>query len=470
MRALLAAGALALAGCATAAADPPAPAAAAQAPAEVEVIRDGERWTATFRLPRDRPAWAFIRSPVADQDRRPYRPRTWTVETPGVRLERHGYYDTLVAERGNLPRTVRVRFTPAAEQMVADYTPALAFSDGTVALFDQQFSIFSAASAAAVAALPIDLNAQPIEDSGTRIRMRDRGGPVLHRGVRQPEAVMEGAPGYVLFGAANLVETQATAAAIDPQLPRWIAEALAEITPAILAHHAATLGPAPGGRPTLLASWAGPTPGRAGMNGGVIGGMVVMRFEGIGLVEPDAELRNLARWFIAHEGAHFWLGEAVRYSASREAWIMEGGADLIAARAVAALDPNYDQRAFLNAAIADCAQLSVGRGVASAEERGEHRAYYACGAVFGLVAESASRRPFEQFVRSLVDANREDGVLTRDEWLTELDRVSGDPSLSRDIGRLLDEGAADPKGAIASLFTRAGVRFALGEDGLPLMT
>ena len=71
MRALLAVGALALAGCATASAGPPASAVAAEAPADVEVVRDGERWTATFRLPRDRPAWAFIRSPVADHDRRP---------------------------------------------------------------------------------------------------------------------------------------------------------------------------------------------------------------------------------------------------------------------------------------------------------------------------------------------------------------------------------------------------------------
>jgi hypothetical protein len=160
----------------------------------------------------------------------------------------------------------------------------------------------------------------------------------------------------------------------------------------------------------------------------------------------------------------------VRYAVSRDAWIMEGGADLIAARAVAAMDPAYDQRAFLNAAIADCARLSAGRGIADAEQRGEHRAYYACGAVFGLVAEGASQRPFERFVRALIDANRADGVLTRAEWLAELDRVSGDPSLSRDIGQMLDAGAQDPKAAIGSLFRRAGVRFTLGEDGTPRLT
>jgi hypothetical protein len=354
--------------------------------------------------------------------------------------------------------------------MVADYTPALVFSDGAVALFDQQFSLFSVPNISTVRTLPADLNGSPIEDSGTRIRFRDRGGEVMHGGRRQREVTLEGAPSYVLFGARNLIETEATAALIDPALPRWLADALGQMTPAILSRYAAALGPAPAGKPTLLVSWAGPTPRRASMNGGVVGGIVVMRFEGDQVIEPDAEMRNLARWFIAHEGAHFWLGEAVRYEASRDAWIMEGGADLLAVRTVAAMDPAYDARAFLNQSIADCARLADGRGVAGAEERGEHRAYYACGALFGLVAEAASHRPFEQFVRTLLDANREDGVLTRAEWIAELDRVSGDPSLGRDVAALLDRGSDDPKAAIAALLTRAGLRFTLAEDGTPRLS
>ena len=36
--------------------------------------------------------------------------------------------------------------------------------------------------------------------------------------------------------------------------------------------------------------------------------------------------------------------------------------------------------------------------------------------------------------------------LTRAEWLAELTRVSGDPTLARDIGMLADTGAPDPQG------------------------
>jgi len=205
------------------------------------------------------------------------------------------------------------------------------------------------------------------------------------------------------------------------------------------------------------------------MGGSVLPGLIVMTYEGAGVLTESGGARESGLWFIAHEAAHFWFGNTVRYQYSREAWITEGGADLLAFRTVAEVDPAYDWRAALNQSIADCVGLMQGRGVESAEERGEHRAYYACGAVFGLVAEASSGRPFSRFVRTLLDENRADGIVSRAEWLAALDRASDDPELSRAIARLLDEGAEDPKAAIAALFTRASVRFTMGEDRLPRM-
>src|SRR5438105_6391866 len=124
---------------------------------------------------------------------------------------------------------------------------------------------------------------------------------------------------------------------------------------------------------------------------------------------------------------------------------MEGGADLLAFRSVAVADPTYDPVVPLQEAVNDCVRLSSGRGIARALERNEHRAYYACGAVFALIAETASHRPFTAFVRTLIDENRRDHEVTRTEWLALLTRVSRDPTLARDIARLVDVGAPDPK-------------------------
>jgi hypothetical protein len=193
------------------------------------------------------------------------------------------------------------------------------------------------------------------------------------------------------------------------------------------------------------------------MGGSVLPGLVTMTFEGEGVLEERPELRNQARWFIAHESAHFWLGQAVRYQYSREAWITEGGADLLAFRTVAATDPAYDARAQLQRSLDDCVALTRGKSVESAQQRNEARTYYACGAVFGLVAEASSGRSFADWLRPLIDANRADGVLNRAEWLAALERGRNGAELRREVERLLDHGAADPAAAFASLFAKAGV-------------
>jgi hypothetical protein len=408
------------------------------------------------------------------EGQRPWRPQSWRVETPGVRLERQGRYDILVAaEGGPLPARVRVAFTPFREDLIADYDPALIFTDGSVALYTKQFVGVPVASPAAAAAMPLDLNGVRLPDSETWLTFRDAAGPVLLAGRRLATLRLRDNHGdgtYILFGPIRPIVTDAMAAIIDPQLPAWVRDSLGRHVPEILGRYAAALGPAPGPKPTFIVSWAGPTPGRISIGGSVLPGLVSLAYEGALLQQESLRGRSFGLRLIAHEGAHFWLGQAVTYQYSREAWITEGGADLLAFRTVEAVDPEIIARNDLNQSIADCVARTRGQGVESAEQRNDQRAYYACGAVFALVAEAASHRPFIEFVRTLVAANRADGTLTRAEWLAELDRVSRDPSLSRDIIVLLDRGVADPRGAIASLFTRSGVRFAPGPDGVPRLS
>jgi hypothetical protein len=447
-----------------------APAAAAER-VEVTVARAGERWTADYLFPRRERAWVFPRSALTRVGERPWRPQSWRIETPGVRLERRGHYDVLVAADGErLPSRVRIAFRPFADDLIASYDNALVFTDGSVALYSKQFVAFPLESAAAAERLPRDLNGVPVPRVDIRISFRDAAGPVLHAGRRSAILTLRDNAGdgtYVLFGPARPIVTEDMAAILDPQLPAWVRASLARHVPDILARYAAVLGPAPGPRPTIMASWAGPTPGTTSLGGSVLPGLITMAYEGDRLLAETDEARGFGLWFIAHEAAHFWLGNAVTYEFSRDAWITEGGADLLAFRTVAAVDPRYDWRGALNESIADCARLSRGRGVAGAETRNEQRAYYACGAVFGLVAEAASRRPFIQFVRGLIDANRADHVVTRADWLGALDRASQDRSLSRDVAVMLDRGSTDPAAAIASLFSRAGVPFTRGPDGAP---
>ena len=445
---------------ACAAAPGPMPQPGMSGPATVRVLRDGDLWTADYVLDRDASAWLFTDSALARADNQPWRPRAFTVETPGVRIERRGWHDVLLAEGGApVPRRVRIRFEPFSGNLLAAYDPALTFTDGSVALYSDQFDIRPLANAADADALPMDLNGVELDGEVVRALFRDQAGPVLMNGERRAEAERPEAPTYVLFGDVPVDETEHLAAVFDPELPDWIETELSTFTPRVMSHYADRLGAGQSARPTLMVSWAGPTPSLLSMGGSVLPGLVIMTFEGVGVLEPTPEVRAGARWFIAHEGAHFWLGQVVRYERVRDMWITEGGADILAVRAMARIDPTYDARARLQTAVDECTGFAA-RPIHTAAERSEHQAYYACGAVFHMLAEpGAARAGGDVFtvVRGMIDANREDGILTADEWLAELTRVSGDASLAGDIRRLLTDGAADPAAEIASLFQRAGV-------------
>ncbi len=432
----------------------------------VNVLRKGEGWTADFRFDRAAPAWVFVRSPITP-DGGSWRPQSWTIETPGVRLERRGRYDLLVAaDGGPMPRRVRIRFRPYGGTVATSYDPALIFSDGSVALFSEQFDAFPLSSADAAGALPADLNRAGVPDSRTRVRFREAGGAVLHAGRRVGSVTVDDDSGsYVLFGPAKPIVSDAMAAVIDPQLPAWIRATLQRSVPEMLGRYAAVLGPPPGPKPTVMVSWAGPTKGTASMSGSVLPGFIAMRYEGEGIQTESPRGREFGLWFIAHEAAHFWLGQAVRYGSPYESWITEGGADLLAVRMVPQVHAGYDVRSKLQTELDDCVKLSAGRGIAKAIERNELRAHYACGVVFALVAEAASGGSFSKFVQRLISEKGTDGEVTRAEWLALLDESSKDPSISRDIGRLLDHGATDPKAAILSLFARASVRHSVSPEG-----
>jgi hypothetical protein len=123
----------------------------------VEVTRRGDDWRAVFGFDRAFGTWVFPRSAVTAEGGEPWRSGSWRIETRGVRLQRRGSYDVLVAERGKLPLQVSVSFTPVRARLQGDYAPALVFTDGSVALFVAQFDGFPMESAAAVGKLPSDL-------------------------------------------------------------------------------------------------------------------------------------------------------------------------------------------------------------------------------------------------------------------------------------------------------------------------
>ena len=282
LAALLAAGGIAAAHAQRPGTPPPSVAA--------NVVRDGNVWTVEFRFAERSPAWLFAHSSVTREGNRPWRPGSWTVLTPGVRIERRGRHDVLFAERGNVPAMVRVRFTPVTADLVAEYDPALVFTDGSVALWSGHFHLIPVASLRAVEALPVDLNGQSFRGNGSQVTFRDRRGQVLHIGRRFDSATLINGKLYVLFGPLEATTSEDVATVIDPALPAWLRRELTASTPAIVRRLTEMLGPHRGTPPTLLVSWRGPTAGVTSMGGSTLPGQIGMTFEGIGVTVENQDL------------------------------------------------------------------------------------------------------------------------------------------------------------------------------------
>lgn len=450
--------------------------AAAKPAVTVTVSRatDGS-WLIDYAFARRSPIWFFTRS-GSDLGGKPWRPQSWTVETPGVRLDRAGRYDVLAA---GAPLTrVRIRMRPFAHPLLADYTPALAFSDGGLAFYTDHFIVAPLPSLGAVQALPADLSDAKVVQPEITLVFRDAGRRLLLRGkalIGKATYPLGNADTYVYSGAAPVIETPALAGVIDGGLPGWIHAELDEFTPRILSLYTERLGKPVGGRPMALIAWQGADQPGVSLGGSVLDHMVVMQISGKQVLARTPLVLGHMREFIGHESAHFWLGQTVVYERQSESWIMEGGADLLAIRGTRALVPDYDASAYLQREMDECLKLvTAGKALGRAGERGENRAYYACGALLGLAAEGVMRKrdpsaDFFAFVHGLLDANRADGKVSTADWLAQLEKVGGDPALSADIRTLLEKGVPDPRAFWAHLFAATGVAFRAEGEGIKLL-
>lgn len=363
-----------------------------------------------------------------------------------------------------VPPKVRVRFTPFTIDLVADYVPALRLGGNSVAIFDGHFAVFSVARPDILDRLSPSGNPRLVADAGTSVRFRGNNlrlaGDV--EGYRRGDS--EGT--YGLYDVPRAVVRNSVATVLDADLPKWIADDLASYSPRVMQVLSARLGPPDVREPTILAAWEGFRREGVSMNGGTLKGLILMRFEGSQALSPVPALADMAHWFIAHEASHFWLGQSVHYATQRDSWIMEGGADLIATRTVQSLNPAFDARGYLNEALRDCSTLG-GQPLATAIDRSQVRANYACGVIFALVAEKANRGDFYGFVRNLIAANRADREVTMEEWLVALRRSGGTMAQAQTIRAMVERGAPQPKATIANLLRGSAIPFVLDKNGVP---
>jgi hypothetical protein len=431
---------------------------------EAKVSHSGSQWTIRYRLHEKAEGWVFPFSAVTFKDHKPWREPQWRVLTPHVAIVRKGDYDLLVpVGQRYVPKTVRIEFTPTNATLDREYDPAVAFSNGAVALYSDQFDIVPLHDARAIEAKPSGLSVEELGGSHAHVSFHDAAGPVFVSGRRENAPMLSGAETYVIFGATKLEADRNLAMLADPELPAWLKTEMASFAPKVAAFYTARLGERKDkSLPLLLLAWRGATPGKVINDGGVRPGEILLNFEGEGLLDKNEAAERRARWFIAHEMAHFWLGTSgVAYRTPSDAWITEGGAEMMAFTFLAGIDHDY-AHAELQRAVDDCSKLAA-KPVGTASTRHESRALYACGAVFALAGTGAVKKDggqdFFDFIRPLLQAHQVDRTLGGAEWLSRLEQLSDGQKAAAVIRRMLDQSTENPNLKLEELFQETGIPF-----------
>lgn len=413
------------------------------------------------------PLWIFHRSAVTQDDQKDWRLDSWAIRTPGVQLRRLGNHLALVPS-GAMPEEVRVRVTPFSGNLLADYTPVIAFTDGTQAVFSDHFTMRPAPSIDAVEALGASFNSLPDYAGGNpRVIFRSGGKTMRHEGTRERQVKLD-TPDYVVFGSATPTITDEISTVMDPGLPDWLLEQMVVEVPGIIDLYAQKLGDHGGGRPELIVGWKGPTPNLISLGGSVMGDTIIMQVEGAQLTTPSKTAFSYMRQFIAHEAAHFWLGNAVGYGDPGDAWTSEGGADLMALRAAEAIDPDHRTASFITQAVNDCARMASDGPLKTAPERHGQQVFYACGLAFSLVAEHHARQndgDFFSFWKELIAAEQEDKIVSVEDWLAALRRAGGSDEQIALIAAMHETGVEDTHGTLVALLGSAGYTAQVDEEG-----
>lgn len=344
-----------------------------------------DRWQADYALPRPAARMAFARNPDDS------RVRAWKPADPAFEIVRVEDVEQ-VRRRDRRPfRAVALTLAPVYVDLPKDYAPFSAFTDGGLLFHSGRF--FACADRCAD---------KPRFDMRFIGRSKDHVLAAGRSSLRRA-AWSDGEDGTsVYIGAGRPIETAHVLAVIDPGLPAPVRDPLRTIFPRFMDYFTARLG-APQPKPMLFASYDPAFTRGYGSQGGTLPGQVFIHYYGPGW--PDRMAKPGFLWstafFFAHEAGHLHQkgGEPIDTS-----WINEGGADMFAARALAALMP--DAAGWLDRKLAgsrdECAKALARTSLEAAMASDEVDMLYQCGLTIN-----------DRIDRSLRAADpRSDGIFT----------------------------------------------------------
>ena len=418
----------------------------------------GERWIVDCALPQPVRAVAFVEGHV---DRAAWR----VLDPPGATIA--GGFVVAPAPFARL----RIEVPTNTTQPDKAYRPFYRYTDRGRLAYTGQLAMARSVCKEGDCAGGAGLSVGP-EYTGTLTLLAAPGENVVVAG--QSPAPRETIPfgdhaTYAYFGDLAPVQTAGFTGVLDRGMPARMRDRVSEDLPRLFALYGERLGALDGPRPAVFLTFGAREHG-VSIGGGVLRPHLVtldLELDPAQLSDQQGTLLRIDR-LVAHEAAHFWNDvQHTRGSSASAAWLDEGGADALAARALYAAGVLDDAayRGILSEAASECALwLSGGEPLTALTRPGHARALYVCGSTLSLVAEAAARRhapaaDLFTFWKAVFD----EGKPAYDEatFVHVLDRLGGAPAITAAVRRLVHDTLDDPTQAIRDTLRLAGVETAV---------
>lgn len=400
----------------------------------IEPIDNG-RWQADYALPRPTTRMVFARNPDDS------RAKAWVPVDPAFEILRIDGLEQVRRRDGSAFTAVSLTLAPVYVDLPKDYAPFSSFTDGGLLFHSGRF--FACAD---ICPEKPRYTIGFTGHAGDRILVKGRS--VTGRAIWT-----DGADGTAIYiGQGHPIETSHVLAVIDPGLPQPVRDPLSTSFPRFMDYFTGRLG-APRPKPMLFASY---DPGFAkgyGSQGGTLPGQVFIHYYGPGwparMAERDFVFRTA--FFFAHEAAHLHQAGGQPIDTS---WINEGGAEIFAARALAALVPESAGwlRTKLAAARASCTKALPRTKLSDAMKNEQVDMLYECGLTINarIDHELRMRDPGSDGIFTLwkIWRTRVLGGMrpTEENYATVVEAVGGKP-LADWVRRIAFEGFADETAA-----------------------
>ena len=438
------------------------PKAAAQSPAEATVTigpEDSGNWSVAYSFEDEHKVLAFVRS---ESD---FRGPTWTLESEDARFGRVAGIDVIVFDEP--ADEVSFSIIPLTSNLEADYTPFVTFTDGSIAVYEGQFSLAPLESLEAVDALDGDTSniespALAMDVVMTSDRPIIADGRVFEDRIRHR---IEGDGTYLYTGNGKIETFDSFTAVLDARLPAWLRERFAADLGEIFAGYETRWGFELENKATVMLAYKGA--GAKGFNatGGALDQLLMMEVGGADLSAPDDDLLSYLHWFFAHEAAHlFQIDKGVSFAGGGESWIHEGAANTMAYGLIASMMDGPGAKDFLGnvygRAFDECVGALEGGSLATAKKRDVFSAHYSCGDFVALASDGFLKRRdlYGFWNRMIAQAKGNDArKVTLTTYFATLQILGATPAQIRHIERVVDGRPGNARKALTDLLDAAGL-------------